>query len=116
VPIYDTHSVGAREDAEPTLLSATFMLNLEWSMTMESIQSPTTVAPGGRQHPFGFGQSLNPYPHHYSAAFASSTILRPLHQQLSSRMACRPPLLMGEAMNRDFLVPCNAERVRMRRD
>ena len=30
------------------------------------------VTPLGSQHPFGSGQSLNPYLHHYSRAFASS--------------------------------------------
>lgn len=65
---------------------------------------------------FRFGQSSNPYPHHYSAAFASSTILFPLHPQHSLRIACRPSFQMGWAMNRGFLVPCNAERVQLRRD
>jgi len=52
---------------------------------------------------------LNPYPHHYSAAFASSTILRPLYQQLSLRIACRLPIPAGWAESRGFLVPCNAD-------
>jgi hypothetical protein len=32
------------------------------------------VTPAGSLHPFGLGQSWNPYPHHYSTAFASSRI------------------------------------------
>ena len=32
------------------------------------------VTPAGSLHPFGLGQSLNPYPHHYSTAFAFSRI------------------------------------------
>ena len=52
----------------------------------------TTAAPGGSGHPFGLGQILNPYPVHYKPAFAFSTILCPLHQQLPLQVACRLPL------------------------
>lgn len=36
--------------------------------------------------PFGIGQILNPYPHHYSTTFAFSNILYPLPHQLVLRL------------------------------
>jgi hypothetical protein len=52
-----------------------------------------TAAPSGSLHAFASGQILNPYPSHYSGAFAFSTFLYPLHQQLPSRVTCRPPVI-----------------------
>jgi hypothetical protein len=40
-------------------------------------------------HPFGSGQSLNPYANHYSPPFAFSAFSYPLHQQRPLRFACR---------------------------
>lgn len=49
---------------------------------------PATAAPRGSLHPFGSGQSSNPYASHYSMPFAFSAFSYPLHQQLSLRIAC----------------------------
>jgi len=57
------------------------------------VQPLTTVTPGGSLHPFGLGQIWNPYPGHYSPAFAFSTILYPLLRRLPLRVACRLPIL-----------------------
>ena len=48
----------------------------------------TTATPRGSLHPFGSGQSLNPYANHYSPPFAFSVFSYPLHQQRPLRFAC----------------------------
>jgi hypothetical protein len=47
-----------------------------------------TAAPHGSLRPFELGQSSNPYPLHYRAAFAFSAFSYPLPQQLPSQVAC----------------------------
>jgi len=49
---------------------------------------PATATPRGSLHPFGAGQSSNPYASHYSLPFAFSAFSCPLHQQLPLRVTC----------------------------
>lgn len=50
---------------------------------------PRQLLPRGSLRPFEPGQSSNPYPDHYSPAFAFSAFSYPLPQQLSLQVTCR---------------------------
>lgn len=99
-------SSGAREVAEPVFLGLiTFMLILcearrthvtpkgwcvpsgVWFERPRSFNGLTTNEPDGSLHTFVVGQILNPYPDHYSRAFAFSILPYPLRHGLPLRVA-----------------------------
>ena len=75
-PIAETRALNCSKAVSPSFPAS----NLKYG--------PATATPRGSLHPFGSGQSSNPYPFHYRAAFAFSAFSYPLHRQLSSRIAC----------------------------
>jgi hypothetical protein len=75
--------------AAPVLVLPLMLLLFLFLLLSLRVRYPTTIAPDVSLHPFGSGQSLNPYPNHYSSAFAFCILLYPLPRQLSLRIACR---------------------------
>jgi hypothetical protein len=64
--------------AETRALNCTILQSLPSFPTSNLKYGPATAAPGGSQRLFGLGQSSNPYPFHYRAAFAFSAFSYPL--------------------------------------